>query len=158
LPDVRDAARKARGGELNRRADAQNHAIECIQSRWRLHVGAQKKEWNGEKDDDDSDVPVPLERRHFSGLLKDAIGSADRDLLQELHVIERLAASENDCADRIVTHHYGEAGLFAKEHVEVREEGATTGEDDAFVDDVCCKLRGCLLERDEDSLDDRVDG
>ncbi len=57
-------------------------------------------------------------------------------------MIEGLAAAEHDGADRIVAHHDGQARLFPQQHVEVAQQGAATGEDDALVDDVGGELRG----------------
>ena len=71
-------------------------------------------------------------------------------------MVERLAASEDDRADGIVGHHHGEARLLAQEDVQVGQEGAASGEDDALVDDVGRELGRRLLQRQEDGLDDRV--
>src|SRR5688572_16061228 len=59
--------------------------------------------------------------------------SADRDFLQQLDVVERLATPEHHGADRIVAHHDGQTRLFTEQHVYVLEQGATAGEHHALV-------------------------
>src|SRR5258706_10901806 len=66
--------------------------------------------------------------------------SADRDFLQELNVIERLAAAENDTADRIITDHDGQACFFAQQNVDVLEQRTAAGEHHTLVDDVAGHL------------------
>src|SRR5690606_31123685 len=83
--------------------------------------------------------------------------STEGHFLQELDVIERLAAAEDDRADRVVAHHDGQPRLLAEEDVEVLQERATAREHDALVADVGRELGRRALEGDEDRLDDRVD-
>src|SRR5579871_2504068 len=61
---------------------------------------------------------------------KHARPSGDGHFLQELHVVERLAAAEDDRADRIVTHHDRKPRLLAEQDVEAPEERAAPGQDD----------------------------
>src|SRR5579862_7698313 len=96
-------------------------------------------------------MPAPTERRRRARR-----PSGDRDLLEELHMVERLAAAKNDGAYGIVTHHDRQAGLFAEEHVEVSQERSAAGDDDSLVDDVCRQLGRSLLEGGENGLDDGV--
>src|SRR5438128_932217 len=73
-------------------------------------------------------------RKKFTGL-------RDLDFLQQIEVVERLAASEHHGADRVVADHDGQARLLAQEHVEVAQERASAREHDALVDDVRRELR-----------------
>src|SRR5262249_23114186 len=61
---------------------------------------------------------------------------ADRDFLQKLQVIERLAAPQHDRADRIVAHHHRQARLLAQQDVEVLQQRAAAREHDPLVHDV----------------------
>src|SRR3974390_992970 len=84
--------------------------------------------------------------------------SGDRDLLEQLHVVQGLAAAQHHRADRIVTDHDRQTRLLPPEPVEVPEQRASAGEHDALVDDVGGELGRRLLEGREHGLGDVVDG
>src|SRR5687768_8387328 len=67
--------------------------------------------------------------------------SADGHFFEQLDVVERLAATEHDRADRIVSDHHGQPRLLTQKAVHVLEQRAATGEHDALVHDVRRELR-----------------
>src|SRR2546427_8657864 len=68
--------------------------------------------------------------------------SVDRDLAQEVEVIQHLPRAQDDRGLRVVRHRDGEAGLLAEALVEVLELRAAAGQDDSLVHDVRGQLRG----------------
>src|SRR2546426_2811033 len=80
--------------------------------------------------------------------------SVDRDLAQEVEVIQHLPRAQDDRGLRVVRHRDGEAGLLAEALVEVLELRAAAGQDDSLVHDVRGQLRGGLLQSDAHGLND----
>src|SRR4051812_38107284 len=79
--------------------------------------------------------------------------SDNRHLSQKIHVLKRLAGAANDASERIFRERDRKAGLLLDQDVEVREQRAAAGEDDAVVDDVGGKLGRSALERGLDRFD-----
>src|SRR4051812_4649433 len=85
-----------------------------------------------------------------------ARASADRDFLQELDMIERLAAAKHHATYRIVADHDGQTCFFTQQHVDILQQGASAGQHHALVDDVGCELGWRTFEREQNGLDDGV--
>src|SRR5579871_104652 len=81
----------------------------------------------------------------------------DRDLAEELEVGEHLAGSKDYGGQRVVGDGDREAGFFADALVEVLDESASTGEDDAAVGDIGGELGRGALEGYADGVDDGGD-
>ena len=62
--------------------------------------------------------------------------SVDLDFAQQAEIREHLAGPEHDRCQRIVGHGDGQAGFFADALVEVLDERAAAGKDDAAIGDV----------------------
>src|SRR5882724_11101246 len=56
------------------------------------------------------------------------------DALQQADLIQRPSRPHYDRGQRIVCQHNGEARLLPQEHIEITQQGAAPGEDDALVD------------------------
>src|SRR5436190_1490670 len=80
-----------------------------------------------------------------------------RNLAQEPEIAEHAAGSEDDGGERVVGDGDGEPGLFADALVEIFEQGAAAGEDDAAVADIGAQLGRRALEGDADGVDDGGD-
>ena len=76
----------------------------------------------------------------------------DRDVLQEAQLVEHLARAHDDGRERIFGRHDRKTGFLSQEDVEVPEQRAATGEDDALVDDVGSELRRAALEAYPDAV------
>ncbi len=83
--------------------------------------------------------------------------SVDGDFAQQLEVGEHLARAEDDRGERVVGDGDGQAGLFADALVEIFDQRAAAGEDDAAVGDVGGELGRGALEGDADGVDDGGD-
>src|SRR5512143_3098308 len=62
--------------------------------------------------------------------------SDEGDLLQQLQVVEHLARAEDDGRQRVLGDEDRQLGLLADPLVQVLEQSAAAGQDDAPVDDV----------------------
>src|SRR5580692_11423811 len=70
----------------------------------------------------------------------------DADLAQQFEIAEHLARTEHDRCQWIVGDRNRQAGLFADALVEIFQQRAAAGEDDAAVADVGGKFGRCALE------------
>src|SRR5215831_8746955 len=75
--------------------------------------------------------------------------SGDGHFLQQLHVIERLAAAKDDRADGIVADHDRKSRLLAEQDIEAPEQSSPARQDDPLVDDVGRELGRRLFQRRE---------
>src|SRR5205814_327337 len=81
----------------------------------------------------------------------------DRDLLQEVQLVQHLARPERHTRQRVIGDGDGEIGLLPKEEVQAFEESAAAGEDDTLVDDVGGQLGRRALEGGTDGVHDGHD-
>src|SRR5215467_4430475 len=80
--------------------------------------------------------------------------SVDANLTQQLEIAEHLASTEHYRSQRIVGDRNGQAGFLADALVEILEQCAAAGEDDAAVADVGGKFGRGALESDPYGVDD----
>src|SRR5512137_513918 len=95
-----------------------------------------------------TDIPPLAPRRSASD---------EGDLLQELQVVEHLARPEDDGRQRVLGDEDGQLGLLADPLIQVLEQRAAAGQDDAPVDDVRRELGRRPLQGDADGVDDGRD-
>ena len=95
---------------------------------------------------------VEAERVNMVMITGDAMG---KPLVE---VLEHGAGAVGDGAEGVVGKDDGQAGGFAKEAVEVADEGAAAGEDDAAIHQVGGELGGAAFEGGANDFDDGVKG
>src|SRR5579871_3434391 len=78
----------------------------------------------------------------------------DRYFSQQLEVAEHLAGAQYNAAQRVVGDGHRQAGFFADALVEIFQQRAASGEDDASVADIGGELRRRPLKRDADRIHD----
>src|SRR5437763_4395957 len=66
---------------------------------------------------------------------------------QLVHQLENAPATARHAGERVIRHDDGQTGLFREELVDIAQQRATAGEDDAALGDVGAKLGGSLFER-----------
>ncbi len=80
----------------------------------------------------------------------------ERDLPQQRQIRQHPSRADDDRGQRILGHENGKARFVAKPLVEVTQQRAAAGEDDAAVEDVSGKLWRHSLERVANRLDDET--
>src|SRR5215467_9374375 len=83
--------------------------------------------------------------------------SVDANLTQQFEIAEHLAGTEHDRSQRIVGDRNGQTGLLADALVQILEQRAAPGKDDAAVADVGGKFGRGALESDPHGVDDGGD-
>ena len=77
---------------------------------------------------------------------------------QLVHQLENAPTAPRDAGQGVIRYDDWEAGLFREELVDVAQQGAATGQDDAALRDVGPKLGRSLFERLFHGADDALQG
>src|ERR1700722_2540761 len=72
--------------------------------------------------------------------------SVDRNQTQQVEIAQHFSGAQHSRAQRVVGDGDGQASLFANALVEIAQERAAAGQDDAAVADVGGKFRRCAFE------------
>src|SRR5215469_2400705 len=91
-------------------------------------------------------------RREIAAALR-----GDRDLLEELQLVEDLAGAEGDAGQRLVAHGDRQVRFLSQQQVEPAQQGAPARQHDALVHDVGGQLGGRPLQARADRVDDGHD-
>jgi hypothetical protein len=153
LEEAADGAGGVADPGLERRADLAHGAVEAGQALGVLRGRAQQQHRDAEQDHGEQGVADAAIRGHTR-----ARGLRERDLPEQIELVEDGAGAEDDRELGLVAQEHREAGLVGQEHVQVAQLGAAAGEDDALVDDVGAQLGRGALEHEADGVDDRVIG
>src|SRR5215470_9235782 len=82
----------------------------------------------------------------------------DRDLLQQIELVQHLARPERDARQRIFARRHRQVGLLPQQVIEAPEQRAAARDHDAFVHDVGCELWRRALQAGANGLYDRHHG
>src|SRR5687768_5119723 len=82
---------------------------------------------------------------------------ADQGVAMRLDIFQAAAGSERYAGQGVVGHRNRQAGCMAQDIVEIGEQGAAAGQNDAFIDDVARQLRGGMFQGDLNRLDNGPD-
>src|SRR5437879_4296965 len=92
--------------------------------------------------------------------LGEAAGSvaarSDEHRLQRLEFLQTFAGTDGHARQRVLGQMHGHPGLMLEALVEPLQEGASAGQHDSLVHDVCSQLRWRPVERRLHGVDDRV--
>src|SRR5437868_832974 len=92
--------------------------------------------------------------------LGEAAGSvaarSDEHRLQRLEFLQTFAGTDGHARQRVLGQMHGHPGLMLEALVEPLQEGASAGQHDSLVHDVCSQFRGRPVERRLHGVDDRV--
>ena len=100
-------------------------------------------------------APVP---KAIQRLLCVALLEAEVARSQLVHQFENAPTTPCDAGERVIRHDDGQAGFFREQLVDVAQQGAATGEDDAALGDVGSKLGRSLFQRLLHGADDALQG
>ena len=84
-------------------------------------------------------------------------GSAHLDFLQQTEIVEHLSGSQNDARERVFSQSYRKSGLLANTLVQIPDQRAASGEDDALVGDIGRKFGRSPFKNHTNRVHDNVD-